>query len=124
MQPLSIIRGNLSAGLPDARTEEQFETLVSDGSVRVERIVSRGQASPPGFWYEQPQREWVLVVAGRAALEIDGEVQTVELGPGDWIDIPAGCRHRVLWTARDEQTLWLAVYFAQHATSDAAHHEP
>jgi cupin 2 domain-containing protein len=109
MQRPPIARGNLRAGLPDALAGERFETLVSDGAVRIERITSRGQASPPGFWYEQPQREWVLVVTGRAAVEIEGEV--LELAPGDWLDIPAHRRHRVLWTADGEPTVWLALHW-------------
>jgi cupin 2 domain-containing protein len=111
MQQPAIARGNLRAGLPDALDGERFETLVSDGAVRIERITSRGQASPPGFWYEQPQREWVLLVSGRAGLEIEGEARTVELSPGDWLDIPAWRRHRVLWTATGEPTLWLALHW-------------
>jgi cupin 2 domain-containing protein len=111
MERRPIARGNLRAGLPDALAGERFETLVSDGLVRIERITSWGQASPPGFWYEQPQREWVLLVAGRAGLEIEGVERAVELSPGDWLDIPALRRHRVLWTARGEPTVWLALHW-------------
>jgi cupin 2 domain-containing protein len=111
MQRPPIARGNLRAGLPDALAGERFETLASDGGVRIERITSHGQASPPGFWYDQPQREWVLVVAGRAGLEIEGEDQPVVLSPGDWLDIPAYRRHRVLWTADGEPTVWLALHW-------------
>jgi len=111
MQDRGLARGNLATGVPDAANAEVFETLVSNGVVRIERITSRGQASPAGFWYEQAQREFVLLVTGRAALEIDGSAQPIELSPGDWLDIPAHCRHRVLWTATDETTLWLAVHW-------------
>mgnify|MGYP000570833243 CR=1 FL=1 len=81
-----------------------------DGGVRIERIVSAGQSSPPGFWYDQDASEWVTVLSGRAGLELEGEDEILEMGPGDWVDLPAHCRHRVAWTAEDEPTVWLAVH--------------
>ena len=102
--------GDLLRDLPDDLPEELIETLVESGAVRIERIVSTGHASPEGFWYDQPEREFVLVVQGRARLEFeDGD--PVEVGAGGWIDIPAHRRHRVAWTASDEATVWLAVHF-------------
>jgi cupin 2 domain-containing protein len=50
--------------------EEEVQELVRDGKLRIERIVSRGHASPPGFWYDQPEHEWVMVLGGRAVLEV------------------------------------------------------
>ncbi len=100
---------NLFSQLPDARAEEQFQTLLSRSGVRVERIVSQGQASPPGFWYDQAEHEWVLLLRGQARLNIEGELQ--ELRPGDSVDLPAGCRHRVEWTTAEEPTIWLAVFY-------------
>src|SRR5712671_843401 len=58
---------NLLSPLPDARTAEQVATLLTRPGLRVERIVSLGQASPPGFWYDQAEGEWVLVLAGAAS---------------------------------------------------------
>ena len=80
---------------------------------KIERIVSRGQASPPDFWYDQETDEWVMVLAGRARLEIEGEETPVELGPGQWIDLPAHTRHRVAWTSDDPPTVWLAVHISR-----------
>ena len=101
--------GNLLADLPADSSDEVVETLLRAPGARVERIVSRGQASPAGFWYEQAEREWVVVLrgAGRVRFE-DGRV--VEMRAGDWLDIPAGARHRVEWTTPDEVTVWLAVW--------------
>ncbi len=104
-------RGSLLTALPDATLEEQIEILSSRGGVRFERIVSRGQSSAEGFWYDQPQDEWVVVISGRAEVEIEGQPRPVELGPGDWIEIPAHVRHRVSWTSDDEPTIWLAVHY-------------
>lgn len=101
--------GNVFA-LPAATPEEQFEVLAGRGGARVERIVSRGQASPPGFWYDQDEHEWVIVLRGRARLALaDGRV--LELGAGDWVDLPAHCRHRVEWTDPASETVWLAFFW-------------
>lgn len=101
---------NLFAELPLENTEEHFEELFRLGPARVERIVSFGQASPPGFWYDQPWHEWVVVLRGCAGLEIEGTPEVLELGPGGYVDLPAHRRHRVAWTAPDEPTIWLAVH--------------
>lgn len=103
-------RGRLFDAIPDEAPEELCQDLLTRDAFRIERIVSFGQASPAGFWYDQTHHEWVLLVRGRAGLEIEGE-PVRELGPGDWIDIPARVRHRVAWTSADEPTIWLAVHY-------------
>lgn len=105
--------GNLFAGLPDALTAELFETLVEASQVRIQRIVSTGQASSPGFWYEQEEAEWVVVLRGEAKLLFEGEEDAVHLKPGDHVTIPARRRHRVVWTAGAEPTVWLAVFYRE-----------
>jgi cupin 2 domain-containing protein len=103
------LTGAVLASLPDAGAGEVFTELLSRPGCRIERIVSRGQASPPGFWYDQDDGEWVLLLAGAARLELEDGV--VELGPGDFIDLPPHRRHRVAWTAPDQPTVWLAVHY-------------
>ena len=102
--------GNLFAGIEAQLPQELQETLVTAGAVRIERIVSQGHASPEGFWYDQDESEWVVLLSGSAGLRIDGRPETLELKPGDYINIPAHVRHRVEWTAKDQQTIWLAVF--------------
>lgn len=102
---------NLFADLPDLLAEELTDVLVSDGRIRIERIVSLGQASPPGFWYDQAEHEWVAVLQGEAGLIFEGDRTPISLTPGDFVLIPAGRRHRVEWTTPDEPTIWLAVFF-------------
>ena len=92
-----------------AASTEFVERLAQGGGARVERIVSHGHASPPGFWYDQPETEWVLLVAGRARLRFHPD-RIVELEPGDHLLIPAHERHRVEWTDPDGATIWLAVF--------------
>ena len=103
---------NLLSSLPDARTAEQTETLLTRPGMRVERIVSLGQTSPPGFWYDQPQGEWVLVLAGAAKLRFADEPEARLLRPGDWLDIAPHRRHRVDWTDPATPTVWLAVFYS------------
>lgn len=101
---------NLFAAIPETLPEELIETLAGTGTVRLERIVSHGHASPEGFWYDQPQREWVLLLRGAARLQIEGQ-PVIEMRPGDSLDIPAHARHRVEWTTPHEPTIWLAVHY-------------
>ena len=107
-----IRTGNLRSGLP-ARPlpDEVVDLLVEHPGLRIERIVSTGQATPEGQWYDQDSDELVLVVDGTARLSIEGESEERELGEGDWILLPARCRHRVTWTRAEPPTVWLAIHF-------------
>jgi cupin 2 domain-containing protein len=105
-----VNHGNLLADLPATLAEEELRTLLTTPDLRVERIVSTGQASPPGFWYDQDWAEWVLVLSGQAALFIEGEAAPRVLEPGSYVHLPAHCRHRVEWTSTDTPTVWLAVH--------------
>jgi cupin 2 domain-containing protein len=102
--------GNLFAAVPARLTEEEITILAESPGARIERIVSTGHASPPGFWYDQDRTEWVMILAGSAGLLIEGEAEPRSLASGDWVEIPAHVRHRVEWTAADEPTVWLAVH--------------
>jgi cupin 2 domain-containing protein len=100
---------NLFADLPHQSPDELFTTLLDAADVRIERIVSHGHASPEGFWYDQDRHEWVVVLTGAATLRFEDE--TVEMRAGDFLNIPAHRKHRVEWTAPDEPTVWLAVFY-------------
>jgi len=102
---------NVFMDLPQDASREDVTTLVEEGSVRIERIVSTGQASPPGFWYDQDWAEWVIVLGGSAQLRFEGEAAARDLRTGDYLHIPAHARHRVEWTHPDEPTIWLAVHY-------------
>ena len=52
----------------DGLEEELVTVLHEDGHVRVERIVSTGQRSPDGFWYDQDEDEWLTLVQGESCL--------------------------------------------------------
>jgi cupin 2 domain-containing protein len=102
-----VAGGNLFACRPAAAGGEVFETLFANPNCRVERILSFGQASPPGFWYEQAEDEWVMLLTGTATLAFEGG-QRLGLRAGDWISLLARCRHRVDVVSDD--AVWLAVH--------------
>jgi cupin 2 domain-containing protein len=102
---------NLFRDISTPKDDEQFVELLSRTGVRIERIVSHGHASPPEFWYDQPDGEWVLILQGEAALRFEDEATARVLKPGDFIDIAAHRRHRVDWTSADAPTVWLAVHY-------------
>jgi cupin 2 domain-containing protein len=104
------ITANLFADLPPPAADEQITALLSTATVRIERIVSHGHASPPGFWFDQQDAEWVILLAGRALLRFEDEEATTSLGPGDFLRIAARRRHRIEWTDPAQDTVWLAVH--------------
>lgn len=89
---------------------EVFEELVKGNGVLVERIISSGQVTPEGEWYDQERDEWVVLLQGEANLLMDKDQETIELHPGDYLFIPAHCRHRVIYTSSDPHCIWLAVH--------------
>jgi cupin 2 domain-containing protein len=103
---------NLFDALPNSLPQEFVEALACGEHVRIERIVTTGQMSPEGFWYDQEESEWVAVLSGKAKLRFDGDLEPITLSPGDHVLIPAHRKHRVEWTSPDEPTVWLAVFFS------------
>lgn len=102
---------NLFDELPNPLPQELTQVLLSARHVRIERIVSHGHCSPADFWYDQAEHEWVLLLTGAARLQFEDGI--VALKPGDFIEIPAHCRHRVDWTTPDEPTIWLTVFHCE-----------
>jgi cupin 2 domain-containing protein len=105
-----VNHGNLLDDVPAALAGEDLRTLLTTPDLWIERIVSTGQASPPGFWYDQDWAEWVLLLTGQAALLVEGEAAPHVLTPGSYLHLPAHCRHRVEWTSTETPTVWLAVH--------------
>lgn len=112
---------NLFAHLPlSTAADEQFSSLLERPGLRIERIVSTGQSSPPDFWYDQPDGEWILLLQGEAGLRFADETEARPLKAGDCLDIAPHRRHRVEWTAPDAVTIWLAVFYTAPAASAPA----
>ena len=104
---------NLFEDLPPASIEEDVAVLLERPGVMIERILSTGQASPPGFWYDQNWSEWVLLLTGAARLRFEDEQSERILKPGDCLTIAPHRRHRLEWTQQDPPTLWLAVHMRE-----------
>ncbi len=103
---LSNIFSHIPADLP----EELFETLAFADDIKIERIVSRGHATPKGEWYDQDWDEWVLLLQGHANISYqDGN--KAGLKKGDFILIPAHKKHRVDFTSSQPDAIWLAIHF-------------
>jgi len=105
---------NLFSQLPGTGVHHEaeiFDVLLSAPGIKIERILSTGQASPPGFWYCQDENEWVVVLRGSAGVKFEAEDEVRVLHAGDVVHIPAQCRHRVEWTDPEEPTVWLAVFY-------------
>jgi cupin 2 domain-containing protein len=108
---MKVTAGHLLSGLPLSTPAEMFEPLVQATGLRLERIISTGQVTPIGEWLVQDWDEWVVLLAGEAKLLVEGEAAPRELRPDDWINIPAGVRHRVEWTSKNTPTVWLAMHY-------------
>ena len=94
---------------------EQFSELLTRPGLRIERIVSTGQCSPEGFWYDQPEGEWVLLIQGAARLRFADEAEARQLTAGDFVDIVPHRRHRVDWTTTEQPSIWLAIHYSAGA---------
>ena len=102
---------NIYSYIPGALPKELFETLLQTDSFTLERIVSKGHATPLGEWYDQARNEWVILLKGSAGLRIEGEPEVITLTPGDYLHLAAHLKHRVEWTASTEETVWLALHY-------------
>jgi cupin 2 domain-containing protein len=106
-----MIPGNVFADVPPTLQDEQIVELLATPHIRIERIVSTGQASPPDFWYDQNSAEWVILLAGSAGLLFEGELAPRVLAPGSYVRIERNQRHRVAWTDATVPTVWLAIHY-------------
>ena len=101
---------NLLLSLPDNLDSEIFENLVQSDHIRIERILSKGHSSPDSGWYDQDENEWVLVLKGSGVVAFD-DGNKVTLNKGDYLNIPAHKKHKVLWTDPKRVTVWLAIFY-------------
>jgi cupin 2 domain-containing protein len=98
---------NFPSSLP---AEEFFETLVKTDKILIERIISQGQVTPEGQWYDQDRDEWVILLQGEAKIRFEDQSE-IYLKTGDYLLILAHQRHQVTYTSVDHPCLWLAVHF-------------
>lgn len=101
---------NIFSNIPSELPNEIFENIIRTEKLRVERIVSKGQRSPDTGWYDQRENEWLIVLSGYGVIEyINGA--KVTLKQGDYLNINAHDKHRVIETSPDETTVWLAIFY-------------
>ncbi|MBM4288568.1 MAG: cupin domain-containing protein [Deltaproteobacteria bacterium] len=111
-------QGNFFFPAPASLPEEFIQVILESESFRLERIVSTGQATPPGEWYDQETPEWVLLLTGSARLLFENEPRVIIMKPGDYLHIPAHCRHRVEWTDPGQPTIWLALHYRESGSGE------
>ncbi len=102
---------NIFSKISSFLQDEVSETLLKAEQFRLERIVSSGQATPRGGWFDQGTNEWVILLSGSAGLRFDDSEEVYAMHPGDYIHIPAHKRHRVEWTDPEQKTVWLALHY-------------
>ncbi len=102
---------NIFTRIPKDIPKEIFEEIVSTKNFRIQRIISKGQSTPDGQWYDQDQDEWVILLQGSAGLLFERSDNLIHLNPGDYLHIPANAKHRVEWTDQSRETIWLAVRY-------------
>lgn len=102
---------NLLADIPASLPQEFVQKLLRTPQVWIERIVSQGHRSPDGFWYDQKENEFVVLISGAARLVFERPAEVMEMGPGSFVNIPAHRRHRVEWTDPEQVSIWLVVYY-------------
>lgn len=89
---------------------ELIETLLEQDGVLIERIISTGQITPPGEWYDQEQNEWLIVLQGEGELSYEDDSR-IKLTTGDYLLIPAHQKHRVEYTSTKPPCIWLTIFF-------------
>lgn len=100
---------NIFNNIPSDLPNELFEDILITENFRVERIVSKGQTSPDTGWYDQDENEWIIVLTGYGVIEFITGIK-VTLKQGDYLNIKAHEKHRVIETSADENTVWLAIF--------------
>ena len=95
----------------DLKGAEIIDTVIGGGgNFRLERILSKSSASADGFWYDQPEFEFALVLDGFAELESESG-GLVKLEKFEVVVIPPHFKHRVARTS--PRCLWLTVFAAE-----------
>ena len=100
---------NIFSNIPESIPEEIFDILAESEYCKIERIISKGQKTPEGKWYDQDKNEFVIIIKGYAKLSFKDKI--IKMEEGDWINIPAHTKHRVEKTNPEKETIWLAIYY-------------
>lgn len=115
---MNISPASLFADIPRHLPAELCQTLFENPTIRIERILSKGHCSAEHAWYDQAQTEWVVLLQGKARLSFM-DAAPIDLNPGDYILLPAHCKHRVDWTSSNPGCIWLAIHIAEPSPNDS-----
>jgi len=107
---MEIVSKNIYKDLPKNLSEEVFQVIAENSNVKIEKIISNGQSSPPNFWYDQEENEFVILLKGETELLFEND-EHIKMLPGDYIIIPSHKKHRVEKTSETEETIWLAIHY-------------
>lgn len=107
---MKLISKNMYEDLPENLRDEIIQVIAENSNIKIEKIISHGQSSPPNFWYDQEQNEFVLLLKGSAELLFENDEQ-VKMNEGDYITIPSHKKHRVEKTSGTGKTIWLAIHY-------------
>lgn len=107
---MTLKLNNIFELLPKNLDTEVFESLAETSNVKIERIISRGHASPESEWYDQARNEWLIILQGETVISLE-HGDDYHLVCGSYLNIPAHTRHRVKWTAPETETIWLAIHY-------------
>jgi len=102
---------NIFENIPNDISKEVTKKIFESKKIRIEKIISKGHSSPKGFWYDQEENEWVILIKGKAKLLFENETESVFLSEGDFVNIPSHTKHRVEWTEASAVTIWLAIFY-------------
>lgn len=90
--------------------KEFVRMLASGKNVRIKHIVSAGEITPLGEWYDQEEEEWIALIQGEALLVYENG-EHVRLKSGDTLLIPSHQKHRVAFTSTTPPCIWIAVFY-------------
>ena len=107
---MSSKTGNIFELPEQLPSEELFEALLEHEKILIEKVVSSGQVTPPGDWYDQEQDEWLIVLQGEGELSYE-DGSRIKLNKGDYQFIPAHQKHRVEYTSTEPPCIWLTFFF-------------
>ncbi len=102
---------NILKNIPKNLADELVDILAEGKNFRLERVVSKGHTSPKGFWYDQVENEFILLLKGEAEVLFKDDAKPIRLSEGDYINIPAHKKHRVEWTDPEIETIWLVLFY-------------
>ena len=97
---------NIFNDIPSLVIGENFSELLRCQNIVIERIVSSDK--PDNIIYNQPQDEWVILLQGKATLQLKNDI--INLTSGDYLFIPANTPHQVIKTSFEPCCIWLAIH--------------